>query len=359
MRLARGVAAAACGLALAPACAGAAIMTYGSDLVAAPDRFEARQADTIYFQSAFADGRPTLAPTTGQVRSVRIKGIALSNPVAGVPGGETDFHLQVMAPLGDGRYQIRNPGGTSGSFNLPPNGSDPSTITEYLPVNLCVYQGDLVVFNTVGGWDGIPGRTGPYPEGTPLRIFASIPNAIVSEYTKADGTNNGSIVTPTPGAGRELLMQVTLGSGADATGLCPGGGPPPPPAPPSAPPPPPPPSPPPSPPIVQRATLGTQRVTVSKAGKLVVALFCRTGPSRCVGTVKVRSRARTPTTLGTGTFSIPAARTGHASVRLNLTGRKRLQARRGRLPVTIVAETRPGGASRRSTLLVTLRRRGS
>jgi hypothetical protein len=123
------------------------------------------------------------------------------------------------------------------------------------------------------------------------------------------------------------------------------------------PPPPPPPPPPPQP--VQRATLGQQRVTVSKTGKLVVSLFCRTGPSRCYGTVRVNSRARTPTSLGSGAFSIAAGKTGHATVQLNAIGRKRFNAGGGRLPVNLVAQTRPGGPPRRSTLAVTLHRRGS
>ena len=100
-------------------------------------------------------------------------------------------------------------------------------------------------------------------------------------------------------------------------------------------------------------------MTVSRTGKLTVSLFCRTGPSRCVGTVRPKSRARTPTTLGTGTFAIASGKTGRATVQLNRIGRKRLAAGRGRLPVNLVAETRPGGASRRFTRAVTLRRRGT
>jgi hypothetical protein len=100
-------------------------------------------------------------------------------------------------------------------------------------------------------------------------------------------------------------------------------------------------------------------VTVSKAGKLTVTLFCRTGPSRCIGTLSVKSRARTPTTLGSAAFSIASAKTGHVTIGLTRTGRNRFKAGGGRLPVTLVAVTRPGGPDRRSTLAVTLRKRGS
>jgi hypothetical protein len=354
LRAAAAVAAAAGGLALTATSAGAAFYVFGSELSAPANVAEARQADTAYWQTAFADGRIPQAPVAGQVRSVRIKGIALSNPVAGVPGGETEFHIQVMQPLPDGRFQIRNPGGTSGSFFLPPIGSDPQLVTGYVPVNLCAAQGDFIVFNTVGGWDGT--GNGLYPNGTPLQIFSRIPNATASQFTGAGQTNNGSILTATPLPASELLMQVTLGTGADGTGLCPGGGSPPPPPPPPVAPPPPPPPPAAS---IQKATLPVQRVTVSRTGKLSVSLFCRTGPSRCAGTLRVNSRSRTPTRLGTATFSIASGKTGHATGSLNRIGRKRFSAGKGRLPVALVATTRPGGTARRSTRLVTLRRRAS
>ena len=246
-----------------------------------------------------------------------------------------------------------------------PNSGGPETITTFQPSNLCAAAGDVVVFNTIGGWSGTANP--PFNLGTPLQIFSRNPNAVVSEYTKDNGTNNGAIVSPTRNPGHELLMQLTVGTGPDGTGLCPGGTytgaaplPPPPPPPPGPPPPPagsPPPPPPPPTTSLQKATIGTQRVTVSRTGKLTVSLFCRKGPGRCVGTVRPRSRARTPTTLGYGTFDIASQKTGRSTVQLNRTGRRRLAAGRGRLAVTLVAETRPGGASRRSSLAITLRRR--
>lgn len=346
---------AACALALAPAAASAALITFGSDLAAPADTSIPRQADTIFFQTAFPDGRGTTVPASGQITKVAIKGYAPFAQVPGKPGGETMFHVQTLKPLPDGSYQVLV---TSGDLFVP-NVGGPETITTYLPVNLCAAAGDVVVFNTIGGWDG----TGdpPFGLGTPLQIFSRGVNATVAEYTEDNGTNNGAIVRPTPNPGNELLMQMTVGTGPDGTGLCPGGtftGAPPPPPPPPAPPPGPPPPPPPPPPTVQKATIPVQRVTVSRAGKLTVSVFCRTGPSRCVGTVRPKSRARTPTTLGSGTFSVAAGKTGRSAVRLNKTGRKRFAAGGGRLAVNLVAETRPGGPSRRSTRAVTLRRRG-
>ena len=131
-------------LALAPASSNAAVIPFGSDLAAPANLVEARQADTAYWQTTFADGRSPVVQADGQIRSVQIKGIALANPVEGVPGGETMFHVQVMAPRADGTFQIRNPGGTSGAFYLPPRLADPQAITTYQPENLCARAGDVV-----------------------------------------------------------------------------------------------------------------------------------------------------------------------------------------------------------------------
>ena len=206
--------------ALPPATAGAALIRFGSDLKATADVVEARPADTAYWQAAFADGRSPRAPARGQIKSIQIKGIALSNPRAGVPGGETMFHLQALRRRPGGTLRILR---TSGAFFLPPKGSDPQRITTYRPVNFCIAKGDVLAFNTVGGWDTT--ADGPYAKGTPLQIFAAVPGARVAEFFGPNRTNNGDVVKPrlTPGRDHELLMRSTVGTGTDATGLCPGG----------------------------------------------------------------------------------------------------------------------------------------
>src|ERR1044072_8474549 len=98
--------AALCGLALVPAPGTAAQMTFGSDLTAPANIAQARQADTAYWQTAFADARNPTSPATGQITSFKIKGIALATPVPGIPGGETMFHLQALQPRPDGTFVI-------------------------------------------------------------------------------------------------------------------------------------------------------------------------------------------------------------------------------------------------------------
>jgi len=219
----------------------AAFQTFGSDLRAEANVTEMRQQDTAYWQTTFANGSSPVAPAAGQIRSFKIKGIALSNPVPGVPGGETLFHLQALQPLGGGQFRILR---SSQGFNVP-NTGDPQQISTYVPANFCVAPGEVLAFNTIGGFDGIGDGSGPYPQGTPLRIFSSVTGALVSQFSGHNATNNGDVLAAdsTRGQNEELLMQLTMGTGADATGLCPGGTaglnlPPPP----QTPPPPPPPS---------------------------------------------------------------------------------------------------------------------
>jgi hypothetical protein len=101
-RLVRAIGAVACALALAPASAGAEILTFGSSLTAPADETIPRGADTIFFQSAFPDGHPTMVPASGQITTVSVKGYAPNPPVAGQMGGETLFHIQTLKPLGNG-----------------------------------------------------------------------------------------------------------------------------------------------------------------------------------------------------------------------------------------------------------------
>jgi|GEM_PF-2207931 len=341
-------------LATLPAASSAAVQTFGSDLTAPANLPEARQADTAYWQASFADGRSPSAPASGQIRSFKVKGIALAKPVAGVIGGETMFHLQALHKNAGGTFTILR---TSQAFFLPDRDADPQTVTTYAPENFCVDTGDLLVFNTVGGWDGIVDMSGPYPLGTPLQIFSRIPSASVSEFMGADKTNNGATITATNGAGRELLMQMSLGTGPDATPLCPGGteGQPAPGGPGATPT-----TPTPKPVVIQKATIPPkQRVTVSSKGKLAVSVFCLPGTGRCSGIVRVMSKGAKPTSLGSGTFNLGAKKGGHATVRLNALGRRRFSAAKGKLGVKLVAVTRPGGSTRTSSLAVTIRRRGA
>jgi len=332
------------GLALCAAPADAATQTFGSDLSRPADRTEARQADTAYWQTGLASGRPVRVPADGQLLSVRIKGIARSKPKKGVPGGETLFHVQVLRPASGGRMRVV---ATSDEFFMPTTGgADRITTFRSTRSRLCAKKGDSIAFNTVGGWDGRTDQKGPYPMGTPLQIFASSPGSALDQFTGADKTNTGQRFpgSSEPGRDEELLMQSTLGTGSDANQVCPGGtrgavntGP-------------------------QRATIQTDRFTVSRRGRANVSLRCQPGPgagSLCRGKLRIQAAdgARTRT-IASARYVVRRRRNKGIDLRLNAVGRRLFAARGRRLRAQVVAETKPGGAGRTESRTVTLRPRG-
>lgn len=197
------------------------IRRFGSSLKARATASAAHQADTAYWHNRLP-GRRFKAPASGQVLSVKIKGRALSDKAPGQlgGGGETIFHLQTLQPLGGNRMRVKV---TSQSFDLPNRSARPQKITTYRPTNMCIAKGEIVAFNHVGGWDGIADQSGPYPRGTPLRIFARKRRAAYRWFEGSGQTNNGATFGSRRRGGRELLMQVRLGTGRHGTGLCPGG----------------------------------------------------------------------------------------------------------------------------------------
>jgi hypothetical protein len=196
----------------APAAADAKIRTFGSSLKAKASVAKAKPSDTAYWHKSASRGAK--APASGQVLSVRIKGKALSDrvPGDGRRGGETTFFLQSLAPRGGGQVQVRL---TSAPFELPNRSAGSQTITTYRPENLCIAKGETVGFNTVGGYwpEG-------YPKGTPLKIFAKRKRSKYRWHNAAGGVGNGAQFSGSTTRGRELLMQVRLGTGGDASAPC-------------------------------------------------------------------------------------------------------------------------------------------
>jgi len=356
-------------LLLLPAAGEADLQTFGSDLAATAGEVRSEQRDVAYWQTAFADGRLPTVPVDGQIKEVRLKGFAHSDREPGAlgGGGETGFHVQALTP-GGASARI-----TSQFFDVPNRKvGDASTITTYRPENFCVKQGEAIALNSIGGWDGVANRdplvgpVGPYPDGTPLQIFASVPSATTTYFTADQGTNNGQAFQPRPGhpadrrgehAGLELLMQMTLATGEDRSYECggpntyrpadappapkPGGGG--------------------APPGVQKTTIPRkQRVGVSKKGVAGMALFCQPGPRACAGTVTIY--AATPkgdVAIGSKRYSIAQKSTGKAKIKLSAAGHRLFKSRGRKLPVRIEAVTQPGGAVHTDRFQVTLRKVGA
>jgi len=151
-------------------------------------------------------------PGTGQILSIQVKGIALAKP-APAPAPLTQIHFQDLRPQPDGSVVVIE---TSQPFNLPSSG-EPNQITTFVPTNMCVQAGDYLTLSTEGGAEAY------YPEGTPFQVFASSPGSTLDYFIGYEGVNNGAKFTGTPLEGVELLMQATLGTGDQASSVCPGG----------------------------------------------------------------------------------------------------------------------------------------
>src|SRR5690348_7399544 len=123
-----------CGICAAPAAG--RIVTFGSSLKADATVAEAHRVDTAFWPTALAGGRRFRAPATGQVLEIRLKGIAIRNPMG--PPPITTIFFQHLRPRPGGRMKVLQ---TSAAFLVPFSG-DPNTITTYRPENLCARRGD-------------------------------------------------------------------------------------------------------------------------------------------------------------------------------------------------------------------------
>jgi hypothetical protein len=365
----RGVIAAALatGMALCvPAAGQAATQTFGSDLTRPATVEHAHQADTAYWQTTAPGGADPTVPVQGQIKEVKIKGMAIKRPdarPAGAVGGETMFHVQAITGNG---FRI-----TSQALYMP-NTGDPQQVTTFALENFCVGPGDRIAFNTVGGFDGVgdqingPSPLSPYPMGTPLRIFASAPGSVVDFYEQANGTDNGESMAPngsgpraadqghvTSGklGGQELLMQMTLATGDDRSYECGGPNTYRPADPVRAP----------KAPVAQKTTIpAKQRVNVSSKGIAGLALFCQPGSSACKGQVTIYARSGSRTVaIGAKAYTIGQKSTGKVKVKLSKAGFKLWKKKGRKLPVTIVAATDPGTPEHLHTFKVTMRKIGA
>jgi hypothetical protein len=207
-------------LCLAPASAQAAVSDFGSDLSSPANIDINHGADTSYWN--IGSGTYT-APAEGQVTLIKLKGGVLPNPQFRDTAEERIaqmIHFQVLRPRGDGTIKIINL--TTGHLQIPVT-SDSQKVSTYEPVNLCVKQGDIVAFNTIGAHEyRAPGGD----QGARYQVFGRIPSAATQWYEKDNGLNEGTTIDNgpfPPYGGFELLMQTTLATGPDATDTCFGG----------------------------------------------------------------------------------------------------------------------------------------
>ncbi len=236
---------------LAPAGAGAAILTIGSPLsvpatlntaenlgypgtyTAVPPAPDAPNgefhtfhygADTAIWNIGEASGNPQ-TPATGQAVKVSLEGCA--QEASGGPAPLTEIHFQDLSPLPGGGAKVNL---TSQGFNIPicgQGGASGSTVTTYEPINLCVSAGDYVGFNDEGGY--VPNV---YRDGVPYQVLGAVRGSSAASFLRDGGTGNGATMSSSDKSANdgyavsqeeELMLQATIGTGTDATHICDGG----------------------------------------------------------------------------------------------------------------------------------------
>ncbi len=254
-------------------------------------------ADTALWNTGLASGESS-APTTGQALKVSLEGCALSAPSG--PSPLTKIHFQDVSRLADGGARVNL---SSQAFDIPvcgQNGAGGSTITTYEPINLCVAQGDYVAFNDEGGY--VVNR---YRSGVPYQVIGAVAGSAMDSFIRNNGVGNGATMaskdtTANDGfaasAAEELMLQVTLGTGPDATHICPGGtaG---------------------RPVRLPALRVRAQTDGVNHSQVISVAMYCRPALG-CSGTATVGLQGRTGS-YGRAPFSIPGNQTSHVPIHLS------------------------------------------
>ena len=249
-------------------------------------------ADTALWNVGQAAG-DSRVPATGQALKVSLEGCA--EEAEGGPSPLSEIHFQDITPLPGGGAKVNI---TSQGFNIPicGHGADGSTVSAYEPINLCVSEGDYVDFNDEGGY--VPNV---YRNGVPYQVIGAARGSTTDSYVKDGGTGNGATMSAAETSaddgfatnhGEELLMRVTLGTGADATHICPGGekG---------------------APPVLAPIRVSPQTDGVNHSRIVAVAVFCRVSPCKGVATISARSR-----TYGRVGFDLAANKTVHLPIRV-------------------------------------------
>jgi len=266
------------------------------------------------------------SPSTGQAVEVRVEGCAERAP--GGPAPLREIHLQDISPLPGGGARVNL---SSQPFPLPvcgENGASGSTVTAYRPVNLCVAAGDYVALNDEGGF--VPYF---YKSGVPYRVIGARQGSVLDSFIRNNGVGNGAVMSssdsgPSDGfasnVNEEVMLQVTLATGPDATHVCPGG---------SAG----------APPVLSPISVRPQTDGVNRSRATSVAIYCRPAAGcRGVATLtaigkSARARAKRASVIGSASFNLRGNKTGHVPIRVSSQLVGLLRKQRGGVPVTLTA----------------------
>jgi hypothetical protein len=294
-------------------------------------------ADTALWNFSQTGGE-THVPATGQAAKIEVEGCAQRATNGPIP--LATVHFQDLSPLPGGGAKVNI---TSQGFDLPicgENGAGASTVTTFLPVNLCVSAGDYVGLNDSGGY--VPNV---YRSGVPYQILGSVAGATTDSFIKDQGTGNGAQLSPSMTSAmdgfavnrnEELLMRVTLATDGDATHICPGGkdG---------------------LPPALAPIRVSPQTDGVNHSRIVAVAIFCRVSPCNGVATLSSNG-ADTSTygrevTYGRVGFSLPSKRTVHLPIRVKSSLVQKIRAKHG-MSVTLAAAVNGKTITQRITVKI-------
>jgi len=251
-------------------------------------------ADAALWNASLANGAAR-SPATGQALKVSLEGCAVPAPEG--PPPLTQIHFQDLTPQPDGGAKINI---TSQAFDIPVcgvGGASGSTVSTYEPINLCVSAGDYVAFNEEGGF-----VEHSYQSGVRYQVLAQVPGSKTDSFIRGGGTNNGTLISPLDTSSmdgfmgnpsKELMLRVTLGTGNDATHICPGGkdG---------------------APPVLAPIRVSPQTDGVNHSRIVAVALFCRVTPCNGVATITGDSGH----TYGRKGFTLTPNKTMHLPIRV-------------------------------------------
>jgi hypothetical protein len=270
-------------------------------------------ADTALWNVGLAAGDPRV-PATGQALKVSLEGCA--QQASGGSAPLTEIHFQDVTPLPGGGAKVNI---TSQGFNIPvcgQGGASGSSVSTYEPINLCVSQGDYVAFNDEGGY--VPNV---YRNGVPYQVIGAASGSTMDSFVKDGGTGNGATMSAgetsandgfATNHGKELLMRVTLGTGADATHICPGGkqG---------------------APPALAPIRVSPQTDGVNHSRIVAVAVFCRVSPCKGTATLSIpgESTYGGEATYGRVGFTLQANKTVHLPIRVKSELVQKIRAKHG------------------------------
>jgi hypothetical protein len=210
-----------------------------------PDPHDA--ADAAFWNTKLASGAAIGAPAGGQVLQIRVKGCAVEDTTAPkqtsqMPNGPAvpvnTVNFETLAPQSDGSYKVDQISAyhvlpfCSNSSDTSQGAVNTSTVTTFEPLHMCISPGELVNFYDIGGFvsDGVHAW---YPQGVPFKVLAPVKGSTMQSFVYPPNDQYGpgyATLDPNPATGgfaqetgEELLLQVVMGTGDDAYGLCPGG----------------------------------------------------------------------------------------------------------------------------------------